>query len=125
MNQRMEMGAYQKQSQVQILAPRMIQSMEILQLPLMSLMERLQAELVKNPVIELREPADDAPGPETDFKGTDSLEAEKPQDPERDELVVDERTPELDFERYDAMSRDYGDFLSEEHRPSRGRIDEE
>jgi RNA polymerase sigma-54 factor len=39
------------------LAPRMIQAMEILQLPLMALQERVDAELAVNPVLELREAA--------------------------------------------------------------------
>ncbi|NLE28384.1 MAG: RNA polymerase factor sigma-54 [Phycisphaerae bacterium] len=38
------------------LAPRMIQSMEILQLPLMALEERLEQEMEKNPVLEVHEP---------------------------------------------------------------------
>ncbi len=37
------------------LAPRMIQSMEILQLPLALLEERIEQELEKNPVLEIRE----------------------------------------------------------------------
>jgi len=37
------------------LAPRMIQSMEILQLPLMALEERIEQELSSNPVLERRE----------------------------------------------------------------------
>src|SRR5207302_8452639 len=116
MSLRMEMGMGQVQRQDMRLAPRMIQSMEILQLPLMSLLDRLQLELEKNPVLELRESRDETPGVETDFKGTESLPPDKPQDPERDELVVDDTTAELDFDRYDALCRDYGDFISEEPR---------
>src|SRR5829696_6482300 len=45
------------------MAPRMIQSMEILQLPLMALQERIDQELSENPVlVDLRE----APAPEAD-----------------------------------------------------------
>ena len=40
------------------LAPRMIQSMEILQLPLLALEERIQQELVANPVLEVEEPGE-------------------------------------------------------------------
>src|SRR3954466_5121090 len=51
------------------MAPRMIQSMEILQLPLMALQERIDQELSENPVlVDLRE----APAPEAD---SDSEEA--------------------------------------------------
>lgn len=39
----------------QLLTPRMIQSMEILQLPLMALEERIEQEMENNPVLELRE----------------------------------------------------------------------
>ena len=110
-----------------VLAPRMIQSMEILQLPIMSLMERIQEELEKNPVLELKEPtSEDGPAEETDFAGTDSLPPEKPADPDRDELVIDENSGnELDFDRLEALSRDYDDYLNEEHRPSRNTMDEE
>ena len=43
------------------LAPRMIQSMEILQLPLMALEERIEQELAANPVLERKESDYDAP----------------------------------------------------------------
>lgn len=44
-----------RQEMRQLLTPRMIQSMEILQLPLMALEERIEEELQNNPVLELRE----------------------------------------------------------------------
>src|SRR6187397_1337538 len=44
-----------RMEQRQLLTPRMIQSMEILQLPLMALEERIEQELQNNPVLELRE----------------------------------------------------------------------
>jgi len=48
------------------MAPRMIQSMEILQLPIMALQERIEQELSENPVLELRESGQaDADGEET------------------------------------------------------------
>src|SRR5436305_7098294 len=46
---RMEMG------QRQLLTPRMIQSMEILQLPMALLEERIEQELQSNPVLEMNE----------------------------------------------------------------------
>src|SRR5437588_1740513 len=55
------------------MAPRMIQSMEILQLPLMALQERIDQELSENPVlVDLRE----APAPEAE-----SEEAPAPAEP--------------------------------------------
>jgi RNA polymerase sigma-54 factor len=47
--------------QRQLLTPRMIQSMEILQLPLMALEERIEQELQNNPVLEMREGDSDSP----------------------------------------------------------------
>src|SRR5215218_2983190 len=44
-----------RMEQRQLLTPRMIQSMEILQLPLLALEERIEQELENNPVLELRE----------------------------------------------------------------------
>lgn len=51
-----------RQEMRQLLTPRMIQSMEILQLPLMALEERIEQELQNNPVLELHEGETD-PGP--------------------------------------------------------------
>src|SRR3954471_6730242 len=58
------------------MAPRMIQSMEILQLPLMALQERIDQELSENPVlVDLRE----TPAPEAEPHGSaPSGEAEEP-----------------------------------------------
>src|SRR4030042_4808149 len=39
------------------LAPRMIQSMEILQLSTLALLEKIEQELKRNPVLEIDEPA--------------------------------------------------------------------
>ena len=44
-----------RMEQRQLLTPRMIQSMEILQLPLMALEERIEQELQNNPVLEFRD----------------------------------------------------------------------
>jgi RNA polymerase sigma-54 factor len=51
----MEMSFGLRQEQVMKLAPQIIQSIEILQLPLLALEERLQTELVENPVLEISE----------------------------------------------------------------------
>ena len=48
------------------LAPRMIQSMEILQLNMMALNERIEQELVENVTLERVEKDKDSPVPEPD-----------------------------------------------------------
>jgi len=70
---RFDASLQQRLDQRMILAPRMIQAMEILQLPLMALQERIDQELIANPVLEQRvhdaepaEPADDGEAPSAD-----------------------------------------------------------
>ena len=45
------------------LSPRIIQAMEILQLPLMALLERIESEMISNPVLEVRDPGVDEEAP--------------------------------------------------------------
>jgi RNA polymerase sigma-54 factor len=54
---KMEMAFGLRQEQQMRLAPQIIQSIEILQLPLLALEERMQAELIENPVLEMTEKA--------------------------------------------------------------------
>ncbi|MCA9080028.1 MAG: RNA polymerase factor sigma-54, partial [Planctomycetaceae bacterium] len=89
-------------SQQMKLAPRMIQSMEILQLPLMALQEKIDQELSENVVLEQvrsdREPVDTEP----------AHEVEQPQvDIDRRELVTDENNNASDFERLLEISSEW------------------
>src|SRR5262245_49061122 len=93
----------------QHLAPRMIQSMEILQLPIMALQERIQQELQENPVLELKETTDEAPAGEAEeVEAPPAVEETK--DPGAGELVIDDRGDnEIDFDRLEALNRDWED----------------
>ncbi len=122
---RLEMTVGQRMNQTMILAPRMIQSMEILQLPLMALAERIQQEYQENPVLEQKETADEEAGTGEDFDFENRTEAEDTRDPGSKELVIDEGSGEVDFDRLEALSRDWGDAFNEDHRPSRNGMDEE
>src|SRR5216683_2834594 len=120
---RLDTTMTQRMDQKMILAPRMIQSMEILQLPIMALQERIQQELQENPVLELKEVSGDEQTSEEEASAaaTES-EATNPET----ELVIDEgRDKELEFERLEAFDRDWEDRYNEEHRPSRNGLDEE
>ena len=85
------------------LAPRMIQSMEILQMPLAQLEERIEQELSTNPTLELVEPTADA----------ETLRRQA----EQDRRDGSEATREMeaggeggdDFERLSNLSEEYGD----------------
>jgi RNA polymerase sigma-54 factor len=109
-----------------ILAPRMIQSMEILQLPIMALQERIEQELQENPVLELRE-EDGEGATATDEPGAEPASEDTPDvtDPEKELVIDDSGNNELDFDRLEALSRDWEDHFNESHRPSRNGIDEE
>src|SRR5215831_10895343 len=106
-----------------ILAPRMIQSMEILQLPIMALQERIQQELQENPVLELKEDSEDEEKRNEDEEVQDKKEEENPATDPEQELVIDEKDSELDFDRLEALSKDWEDHFNEEHRPSRNGMD--
>jgi len=125
---RTEMTLATRMTQNMILAPRMIQSMEILQLPIMALQERLQQELQENPVLELAESTNEegqALEGDEDYAATATL-VEDTSDPGNKELVIDESSSnELDFDRLEAISKDWEEHLNEEHRPSRNGIDQE
>lgn len=88
--------------QRQLLTPRMIQSMEILQLPLMALEERIEQEIQNNPVLELREGEQESDAPaetpaETAERREDSRDSERA-------LVVKENDDAADFERLAKIS---------------------
>ena len=100
----------------------MIQSMEILQLPILALQERIEQEMEENPVLELREEEPDA--------WTEGQQPEKPEPPDAPtederELVIDEsKGNEDDFERLLKMDEQWPDHFEEHSRPSRNQMEE-
>ena len=101
---RLETSLNQRLEQRMKLAPRMIQSMEILQLPLLALQERIEQELIANPVLEMLEPGSDQPGPEDESEqdGPPQVEARQ-----RDLVVGQNDTSRKeDFERLADLSED-------------------
>lgn len=106
----LSVGNHLRMGQQMKLAPRMIQSMEILQMPQAQLEERIELELASNPTLELLEPGADAEGLK------DALAQERRDDREHTrELVVggaDGEGGAADFERLDNLSEQYGDSWS-------------
>jgi RNA polymerase sigma-54 factor len=110
---KMGMSGQMRMEQRMKLAPRMIQSMEILQLPLMALQEKIEQELNGNPVLEQIEPEAETEesSPEVDA----SVEEQKT-------LVVKEDNDKVDdFGRLGNMDSDYEDYYhrAESMRPRR------
>src|SRR5262249_32131416 len=116
---RLETSQQMRLQQKLILAPRMIQSMEILQLPIMELQERIQQELQENPALELKEPRPEEVAEEERPTEEESADREP-------ELVVDaDHDFQKDFDRLEAMNKDWDNSFNEDHRPSRAGQDEE
>jgi len=83
------------------LAPRMIQSMEILQLPLLALQERIDQEINSNPVLEPVEPA----GP------AESTEQQSDDDVGEQDLIVNQDNNKIeDFQRLENLDDDFREY---------------
>jgi RNA polymerase sigma-54 factor len=98
------------------LAPRMIQSMEVLQLPLLALQEKIETELNSNPVLEL---ADEPPATPVEITSTDTAEASE--NPDEQELVVRDDSDKVeDFQRLENVSEEFDEYFEGySYRPSR------
>jgi len=107
-------------AQKQVLAPRMIQSMEILQLPIMALQERIEQEMEDNPVLDQIEPTD-----EVETLEDAAVNPDGPTESERELVVGDNTNNEDDFERLLNMVDSQPDVYEEQSRPSRGQIEAE
>ena len=114
-----------KMSQQMKLAPRMIQSMEILQLPTMELDERIEQELSENPCLEMRAADRDAPDLQHNLEEAREVAAEK--NIAEQELQVDTaHNNEADFERLLEMSQDWpDDNYTSGSKPSSNRMEED
>src|SRR5947209_2520530 len=110
---RLDTSLTQWMDQRMILAPRMIQSMEILQLPSLALEERIRQEVQENPVLEMKELT-----PEEVAAESPTTEAETP--PQE----TTEFEPEAEFDALEAFDRDWESRSSEGHRASRAGLDE-
>lgn len=86
------------------MAPRMIQSMEILQLPWLALQERIDQELIENPILE-------------DLRESVAPEGQVEEPPADEEPKVDESDVYDDWDNWDTSG--------EMHRPSRAALVEE
>ena len=94
---RLSFGLEARQLQTQKLAPRMIQSMEILQLPILALQERIEQEMNENPMLEIEERDESLPDEEPSDE--ESPTAVRTED-EKELVVKDNQSNAEDFERY-------------------------
>ena len=108
---RLGMDIRVRQDLRQVLAPRMIQSMEILQLSITDLQAKIEEALQENPFLELKE------------KHAETEEAVPEFNP--DAPLKHDETGDLEFNRLEELNRDWDDHFNEEHRGSRASLEEE
>jgi RNA polymerase sigma-54 factor len=114
-----------RMAQKQVLAPRMIQSMEILQLPVMALEERIEQEIQNNETLEIEEPGQEAATAEPVVTKEDSPEPPPERTVDEKPLIVDqEHANQADFERSYDWSSEYPDSDDDRSRPSAAQIDD-
>ncbi len=88
------------------LAPQMIQAMEILQLPILALQERIEAEMQSNPVLELSPVVGESQG---DGEGSDELSERG----ERPLVVKEGGSSSEDFHRLADFEDEYAPWMGE------------
>jgi RNA polymerase sigma-54 factor len=108
-------GQNLQQKLSQTMSPRMYQSMEILSLANTELDEKIEQELIDNPVLEKQ-----TEGPEVDPNKPKEKEKEGQQ-----ELLIEDNTNNADdFERLLEMNKDVPEFFDERPRMSANRVQE-
>jgi len=100
---KLEMTGQMRMEQRMKLAPHMIQSMEILQLPILALQERIEQELNNNPVLEIEETTSADSNVETPAKADESDLAKE------DYLEKTE-----DFSRFDRIDENFKNSINQD-----------
>ncbi len=112
---RLSFGMETRQLQTQKLAPKMIQSMEILQLPILALQERVEQEISENPMLEVQDVDPNLPDEQEDEE-----DPNRPTEDEKELVVKDNQSNTEDFERLANMDNDmpesFDDFRTSSNR---------
>jgi len=112
---KLEMRGQMRLEQRMKLAPHMIQSMEILQLPILALQERIEQELNSNPVLETE--VQESP------EEVESAQEDQPQEDidDKDLVLSTDNNKVDDFERLDSLGDSFNDYMAQAA-PLRTRI---
>jgi len=112
---KLEMTGQMRMEQRMRLAPHMIQSMEILQLPILALQEKIEQELNTNPVLEMAEPSN----PE---EAEPAQEQSKEEDISEKDLIINTDNNKVeDFQRLEGLEDNFREYI-EQAGPFRPRI---
>ncbi len=107
---RFEASQHMRLGQQMKLAPRMIQSMEILQMPMAELEERIEQELENNATLEVAEGEGDAAAVKEEQQ-----EREREERQEERPLTVDEQSGASDFERLESYEQTVPEVTANEY----------
>lgn len=118
---RFSFGQELRQAQKQILSQRMIQSMEILQLPLQELEERIDMEMEKNPLLEM----DEESGEDSATEGPQEADDTGFFEVEKEIVVGDSPNSQDDFRIADEFAATYSDTIDELPSRSQNWIEDE
>jgi RNA polymerase sigma-54 factor len=122
---RFDTSQHMRMNQQMKLAPRMIQSMEILQMPLLQLEERIEQELEGNATLEageLSEGVELGEGAEMAVAGAATEAAERDGGDDRP-LQVDEGSAADDFERLESFEETHAEAMENEYSAADSRPD--
>jgi len=103
---KLEMRGQMRMEQRMKLAPHMIQSMEILQLPILALQERIEQELNSNPVLEMEEPSNPEDAEPVAEQSRDDIN-------EKDLVVNPDGEKTATFERFDTLDDGFKDYIDQ------------
>ncbi len=121
----LNIGQFQRQSLQQVLAPRMIQSMEILQMPLTELEERIDQEMAENPLLQRIDGPHEGEVPVT-AEGPDFDQAPNKEVERRELNAGQEDNNASDFERLVEIAEEWpDDNYTSGSKPSGNRMDED
>lgn len=121
----LNIGQFQRQSLQQVLAPRMIQSMEILQMPLTELEERIDQEMAENPLLQRLDGPHEGEVPAT-AEGPDFDQAPTKEVERRELNAGEEDNNASDFERLVEIAEEWpDDNYTSGSKPSGNRMDED
>lgn len=116
---RMSFGLETRQKQEQRLSPRMIQSMEVLQMGEIELQERVEEEISENPTLEI-----DVADPTLPDEQQEPVDSEQPAENETEPVVDDGNDGIDEFERLLNMDQEFSDSFSDGPRPSINRLEQ-
>jgi RNA polymerase sigma-54 factor len=125
---KMDMSNQMRMDQRMKLAPRMIQSMEILQLPIFALLEKIETELNSNPVLEIEESEDSSEterSPNISEGGETGVQQPGQTDFKKPEIGTGEgESKQEDFRKLDDFADQSDDYLYRTEISGRARNDD-